>query len=109
MRLIRWRSLAIKALAFVAALFIGGAAYLYSARAKPVLYRFDEPGNPVHEPAFAIFKPIIIVTTDARGLHKSRKSHPREAEKKTGPFRKRTCAPRSQLSHSRVSGPFTNS
>ena len=58
MRLIRLRRVAISVLAFVAALSIGGAAYLYSVRTKAVLYRFDEPGNPVHEPTFAVFNPF---------------------------------------------------
>lgn len=31
---------------------------LFALRSRPVLYRYYESGNPIHEPAFAIFNPF---------------------------------------------------
>lgn len=53
-----WRGVALKMLAFAVALVLGTAAYLYYARATPVLYSYVEAGDPTKEPAFTIFNPF---------------------------------------------------
>lgn len=50
--------LALKVLVFAVVLLLGLAAYLYYQRSRSVLYRYVEAGNPVKEPAFAIFNPF---------------------------------------------------
>lgn len=50
--------LALKVLALAVMLLLGLAAYLYYQRSRSVLYRYVEAGNPVKEPAFAIFNPF---------------------------------------------------
>jgi len=49
---------AVKVAVFVVALLLGVAAFLYFQRSRSVLYRYVEAGNPVKEPAFAIFNPF---------------------------------------------------
>lgn len=49
---------AVKVLIFAAAVIVGMAAYLYSERAKPVLYAYYYAGDPLREPAFTIFNPF---------------------------------------------------
>ena len=50
--------LALKVLVFALVVVLGLAAYLYYRRSRSVLYRYVEAGNPVKEPAFAIFNPF---------------------------------------------------
>ena len=49
---------ALKVMILVVVLLVAFAAYLYHQRSRSVLYRYIEAGNPVKEPAFAIFNPI---------------------------------------------------
>jgi hypothetical protein len=49
---------ALKALEYDVVVLRGLAAYLYYQRSRSVLYRYVEAGNPVKEPAFAIFNPF---------------------------------------------------
>jgi len=49
---------ALKVLVFAVVIVLGLAAYLYYQRSRSVLYRYLEAGNPVKEPAFAIFNPF---------------------------------------------------
>ncbi len=48
----------LKVLVFAVVLVLGLTAYLYYQRSRSVLYRYVEAGNPVQEPAFAIFNPF---------------------------------------------------
>jgi hypothetical protein len=49
---------ALKGLVFVVVLLLALVAYLYYQSSRSVLYRYVETGNPVKEPAFAIFNPF---------------------------------------------------
>jgi hypothetical protein len=53
-----WKGAALKGLVFAASVVLGVAAYLYYARATPVLFRYVEAGNPTKEPAVAVFNPF---------------------------------------------------
>jgi hypothetical protein len=48
----------LKVLVFAVVIVLGLAAYLYYQRSRSVLFRYVEAGNPVKEPAFAIFNPF---------------------------------------------------
>ncbi len=52
------RRIILMLLVLLIALVIGVVAYSYSVRSMSVLYRFNEKGNPLKEPAFAIFNPF---------------------------------------------------
>jgi len=47
-----------KVLVLIIALLLAGVAYLFYQRSRPVLFRYSETGDPVKEPAFAIFNPF---------------------------------------------------
>jgi hypothetical protein len=49
---------ALKVLVFVVVLLLALFAYLYYQSSRSVLYRYVEAGNPVKEPAFAVFNPF---------------------------------------------------
>jgi hypothetical protein len=48
----------LKLLSVTAALILGILAYLFLMQSRSVLYRYFEVGNPIKEPAFAIFNPF---------------------------------------------------
>ena len=48
----------LKVLVVAVVLVLGLVAYLFYQRSRSVLYRYVEAGNPVQEPAFAIFNPF---------------------------------------------------
>lgn len=47
-----------KVMVFAVVLLLALAAYLYNQRSRSVLYRYVEAGDPIKEPAFAIFNPF---------------------------------------------------